>query len=343
MASPAAATISGTKNTLSINTAALPEAEIPAPAKFTDPDWTAKGEQRAKVWLTRLETLWINTGTLCNIECKNCYILSSPKNDALVYISALEAARFLDEAEAALTREIGFTGGEPFLNPEFPDMLEDALSRGFEVLVLTNAMQPMQRPRPRERLLDLKDRFANKLTMRVSLDHHTRQLHDEERGEGSFGKALEGISWLSENGFRLAIAGRTSLYECEDAGREAYRALISDNGWDVDADDVKQLVLFPEMTSAEETPEITTACWDILDIRPSEMMCATSRMVVKRRGADAPVVVPCTLLPFDEAFEMGPTLAAAALADGGMFERGAVKLCHRHCSKFCVLGGGSCS
>jgi hypothetical protein len=40
---------------------------------------------------------------------------------------------------------------------------------------------------------------------------------------------------------------------------------------------------------------------------------------------------------------MGATLAAAAAADGGMFERGAVKLCHRHCAKFCVLGGGSCS
>jgi hypothetical protein len=31
------------------------------------------------------------------------------------------------------------------------------------------------------------------------------------------------------------------------------------------------------------------------------------------------------------------------LADGGMFARGAVKLCHPHCAKFCVLGGGSCS
>jgi hypothetical protein len=26
-----------------------------------------------------------------------------------------------------------------------------------------------------------------------------------------------------------------------------------------------------------------------------------------------------------------------------MFEHGAVKLCHPHCAKFCVLGGGSCS
>ena len=35
---------------------------------------------------------------------------------------------------------------------------------------------------------------------------------------------------------------------------------------------------------------------------------------------------------------------AEALAGAfDMFERGAVKLCHPHCAKFCVLGGGSCS
>jgi hypothetical protein len=54
-------------------------------------------------------------------------------------------------------------------------------------------------------------------------------------------------------------------------------------------------------------------------------------------------VLPCTLLPYDPAFEMGETLEEAARADGGMFEAGAVKLCHPHCAKFCVLGGGSCS
>lgn len=314
-----------------------------APAKFSDPDWTAKGERRAKVWLRKLDTLWINTGTLCNIECRNCYILSSPTNDDLVYVSADETALFLDEAERNGTREIGFTGGEPFLNPDFPDMLEDALKRGFEVLVLTNAMQPMQRPRPKQRLLDIKGRLGKKLTMRVSLDHHSRQLHDEERGEGSFDRALAGISWLSQNGFQLAIAGRVSLYESDDKGREAYGALIAEHGWQIDPGDHKQLVLFPEMTATDDTPEITTACWSILNLKPSDMMCATSRMVVKRKGADAPVVLPCTLLPFDEGFEMGPTLEAAAKADGGMFDKGAVKLCHRHCSKFCVLGGGSCS
>ena len=47
--------------------------------KFADPDVTAKGERRARVALAALRTLWINTGSLCNITCRNCYIEFEPR------------------------------------------------------------------------------------------------------------------------------------------------------------------------------------------------------------------------------------------------------------------------
>jgi len=97
------------------------------------------------------------------------------------------------------------------------------------------------------------------------------------------------------------------------------------------------------MDGNSEVPEISVGCWQILGKVPGELMCARSRMIVKRKGEARPTVVPCTLLPYEPAFEMGPTLSQAAHADGGMFEGGSVKLCHPHCAKFCVLGGGSCS
>ena len=83
------------------------------PAKFRDSLITAKGERRAHVALKRLETLWINTGTLCNLTCRNCYIESSPKNDRLAYVTANEVASYLDEIEreGLGTELIGFTGG----------------------------------------------------------------------------------------------------------------------------------------------------------------------------------------------------------------------------------------
>ncbi len=311
--------------------------------KFSDPDWTAKGEPRASVPLRALETLWINTGTLCNITCRNCYIESSPTNDRLVYLTAAETRAFLVEARDAATREIGFTGGEPFLNPEFETMLRDTLAMGFEALVLTNAMAPMQRAPVKDWLLDLNRTANGRLTMRVSLDHYSAALHDEERGAGAFDKTADGIDWLAANGFRIAIAGRSCWGETREEALAGYRQLFAARGWPLDADALSDLVIFPEMDGSLDVPEITPQCWGILKTSPDAMMCASSRMVVKRKGADRATVLPCTLLPYDPAFEMGATLAESAVADGGMFRDGAVKLAHPHCAKFCVLGGGSCS
>jgi hypothetical protein len=53
------------------------------------------------------------------------------------------------------------------MNRELPAMVEDALSRGFAALVLTNAMKPMAKWKPA--LLRLKYRYGERLTIRVSI------------------------------------------------------------------------------------------------------------------------------------------------------------------------------
>ena len=320
-------------------------AKPPHVAKFTDPDRTATGDVRARVGLERLATVWFNTGTLCNIACLNCYIESSPTNDRLEYLTATDVRAFLDEIvrDDLGTREIGFTGGEPFMNPDILVMLGDALARGFDVLVLTNAMQPLQRPKIKRGLLALREAHGAHVKIRVSLDHYTAELHEAERGPKTFQRTLVGLDWLAANGFDLAIAGRTCWHELDAESRDGYRALIVARGWPIDVEDPKRLMLLPEMDGRDDVPEISTACWDILGKRPQDQMCASSRMVVKRKGASAPTVLPCTLLPYDPAFEMGSTFKAAAAANTAMFDKGDVKLCHPNCAKFCVLGGGSCS
>ena len=56
-------------------------------------------ERRGSVALSALDTQWFNTGTLCNLTCRNCYIESSPRHDRLVDFKAAEVAGFLDEIE----------------------------------------------------------------------------------------------------------------------------------------------------------------------------------------------------------------------------------------------------
>jgi hypothetical protein len=122
--------------------------------------------------------------------------------------------------------------------------------------------------------------------------------------------------------------------EDEESLRQQYQALFKSNGLIVDALDPARLVLFPEMDMGADVPEITEQCWGILGKTTDSVMCASARMVVQRKGAASPKVVACTLIPYDTRFELGETLAESFRP---------VPLNHKHCAKFCVLGGASCS
>ena len=304
--------------------------------KFQNREVTADGARRASVALSDPRTLWFNTGTLCNITCPSCYILSSPTNDSLVYLNKTEVANFLDQVrdrEWPVT-EIGFTGGEPFMNPNMIDLARLSLERGYQVLILTNAMRPMMRKSVQNGLVDLHKKFPHSLTLRISLDHWSEAKHDSERGQGGFEKTLAGMNWLRDNGIHMTVAGRTVWGESDAEARDGYARLFAKHRFDIEANDPAQCVLFPEMDETVDVPEITTACWDILGKPADSPMCASSRMVVKRKGAATPTVVACTLLPYESQFEMGNTLKDAEAS---------VWLNHPHCAKFCVLGGASCS
>ena len=303
--------------------------------KFSNPLITRDGDQRAFVEFNGFKTLWFNTGTLCNIACSNCYIESSPKNDRLVYLSLADVVEFLDELEklSGKTCEIGFTGGEPFLNPDFLKMLEECQRRDLSIMVLTNAMKPLQNKI--DGLLKLKKVFGTKkIVFRVSIDHYNKDLHEVERGVGTWDPMIKGLKWLRDNKYTINIAGRSLSQESDNECREGYKTLFDELGLRLDAYNPSELVIFPEMDITVDVPEITTNCWEILSVRPETQMCASSRMVVKRKGQKRPIVVSCTLLPYEREFELGKTLSEASKK---------IYLNHQHCSKFCVLGGASCS
>jgi hypothetical protein len=304
------------------------------PVKFRDPFTTAKGETRASVAMKGLDTLWFNTGTLCNLTCRNCYIESSPRNDRLAYLTRDDVQGYLEEIsrDSLPTKLIGFTGGEPFMNKHIIGMLDDVLSRELNALVLTNAMAPMRRLRPA--LIDLRDRYGERLRIRVSLDHYDRAVHENERGRRSWAPTIDGLAWLARNGFAIDVAGRRFTDEPEAALRDGYGRLFASLGVPIDAADPVRLMLFPEMDPAHDVPEITTACWGILHKSPDDVMCASARMVIRRKDAHHAAVVACTLIPYDHRFELGHSLAEAARP---------VALNHPYCASFCVLGGAACS
>jgi uncharacterized Fe-S cluster-containing radical SAM superfamily protein len=299
--------------------------------KFKDPITTADGSTRAFIEAKKIKTLWFNTGTLCNIECKNCYIESSPKNDRLVYITFEEVKLFIDEAidKKLGTKEIGFTGGEPFMNKDVLKMIEYSLSKNFKVLVLSNAMKPMLNKK--EDLLKINHQD---LTIRVSIDHYQKEKHEEIRGKNTFNVMMEGLKWLNQNNFNYALATRLLWGEQEDQLRDNFNLFIDKYNLKLDAKSKEQLVTFAEMDEKVDTPEITTACWKLLGKNPDDIMCSSSRMVVKKKTSPKPSVIACTLLPYDDEFDLGQNLTSSLKK---------IYLNHKHCSKFCVLGRSSCS
>lgn len=295
---------------------------------------TGKGESRAYVDLIKLETLWFNTGTRCNLQCENCYIESSPTNDELLFITLKEVESYLNEiVELDLgTKNISFTGGEPFINKEMLPILKLCLERNYQVLILTNAYRAIDRYF--DDLAELNQNYPGKFSLRVSLDHYTAEIHDKERGKSTFTRTLNTIKKLTDLGLDLSIAGRSLAHESRVQALAGYQNLLDEYDIDLDVSTGENIVIFPEMSSSKDVPEITTACWDILNVHPDQQMCSSERMVVKRKGSDEPVVLPCTLIAYDEQFELGKTLKES-------FQR--VYLNHPYCAQFCVLGGASCS
>jgi pyruvate-formate lyase-activating enzyme len=268
------------------------------------------------------------------LTCENCYIESSPSNDRLSFLTRTEVNDYLDEIQEhrVPVRKIGITGGEPFMNPDILGILEDALERGFSVLVLTNAMRPMMKFA--EGLEVLNRRYGDALILRVSVDHYDRVLHEQERGPRSWAPMVEGLQWLAAHGFSIRIAGRLRWNEDEYSLRQGFAEFFARFGLALDAQAPAELLLFPEMDEKAEVPEISTACWDQLGVNPADMMCASARMIVKRREVGTPEVVACTLLPYQSGFSFGNRLVDSL---------GSVALNHPHCARFCVLGGGNCS
>ena len=299
--------------------------------KFKDQKVTADGSNRAFIEARNIKTLWFNTGTLCNIECKNCYIESSPKNDSLAYLTFEEVKSFIDEAidKNLGTNEIGFTGGEPFMNKDIMKMIDYSLNKNFKVLVLSNAMKPML-----NRTKELIKLNHSNLTIRVSIDHYEKEKHEEIRGKNTYDVMMQGLKWLNENNFNYTLATRLLWNEKEEDLRKNFGTFIKNNNLRLDTNSPKELVTFAEMDEKIDTPEITTSCWDILNKDPNDVMCSWSRMVVRKKNSKNPSVIACTLLPYADEFDLGETLTNSLQK---------IYLNHKHCSKFCVLGGSSCS
>lgn len=294
----------------------------------TDPDWlkTSEGERRGYIDPRRLRELWFHTGTICNLQCPDCFEHSAPGDQRLETVGLEDVKPFIDEAVELGIEKFSFTGGEPFVPKDTVPILDYALN--FRpCLVLTNGTRPLQNRLPE--ILPLRDK-PNPLSFRVSLDYPERSRHDALRGDGMFELALDSLAKLYKAGFHVSIARRRDDDERDAVVVEAaYRPFFLSVGLPEDT----PVIAFPNLEMAD-TPEITETCMTTYHTPESceKFMCAFSRMVVKQEGRMR--VYACTLVDDNPYYDLGSSLNETV--------KTRVQLEHPRCFA-CFAGGASCS
>ncbi|CAN5657080.1 hypothetical protein BH10ACT10_BH10ACT10_01320 [soil metagenome] len=166
--------------------------------------------------------LWAYTNFDCNLSCGYCCAESSPRADSRRL--GVDVAREAFAEFAALGgQELFLTGGEPFMHPDLAALVE--AGAGLDRTVLTNAM--VFAKGSRRATLESLDRSVS---LQVSLDSATPELHDTQRGRGSWARALEGIGLARSLGFRVRVAA--TLYDEDPAAVAALHRRLDAEGID---------------------------------------------------------------------------------------------------------------
>lgn len=286
---------------------------------------TSKGEPRGYIDFITLKQLWINTGSVCNLNCPNCFEESGPKSKRIQTITLDEIRPYLLAAQEKKVSSFGFTGGEPFMNPQFMNILEAALAIA-PCLVLTNGTKPLKHYLPK--LAQFSDTQKQNLTFRISINSPDEKTHDAQRGEGSFITAWTQLKALNQLGFPIAIARQMQKDEDTEQIQTAFQKLLTQ----YELPKNTTIVAFPDLAKTQ-TPEISETCISTYHTPQScaNFMCATTRMLVKKN--DHVSLYACTLVDDDDFFNFGQNF------DHALTQRTFLK--HQRCFA-CFSSGVSC-
>ena len=254
--------------------------------------------------LFALDTLWFQVaGTLCNLQCTHCFISCSPTNHAHEMLTLADVKRRLQEAEALGVKEYYFTGGEPFMNHEIFEILEETLRMG-PVSVLTNGI--LIRADTAARLKRLSDASEYSLDVRISIDGWDATTNDPIRGAGTFERIVGGVRALASAGLNPVL---TVTEACEGAATQDGRTRFLDFLRSIGLPQPRLKVMPLLRIGAEERRLRAYESWETLKGREltadeaGVLQCTGCRMVTSKG------VYVCPILIDAPDAKMGETLA----------------------------------
>jgi radical SAM/Cys-rich protein len=170
----------------------------PHPDVDFDEKLTAYGiELRA----TRVDTLQVNVGKLCNQACKHCHVDASPKRTEIMTRETVEA--IVDVVRRFRIGIVDITGGAPELNPSFRYLVTEAKAAGSHVMVRHNLTVMFETSQE-----DLPEFFRDHAVEVVSsLPYYLEQQTDAQRGQGIFQKSIIALRRLNAAGYGVDGTG----------------------------------------------------------------------------------------------------------------------------------------
>ncbi|MBC19246.1 MAG: radical SAM protein [Planctomycetaceae bacterium] len=276
-----------------------------------------------RVALKQLEHLWFQVaGTRCNLSCHHCFISCHPANHSFGFLSRAQIQRQLKDSVAMGVKEYYFTGGEPFLNPEMVPILIETLEYG-PATVLTNGT--VLRDSWLQQLVDAELQSRYSLEFRVSIDGVSPEQNDPIRGEGTFDRAMEGVTRLARFGFLpIVTIARSWPLDKEDHIVEVFADRLRRAGCDRPRLKIlPMLQLGAEVTRSGPYAEGDRITEEMLvEFDRSQLICDHSRIVSDRGIHVCPILIesPDSLL--------GENLAEADRSFS--LEHGACWTCYQH-------------
>jgi MoaA/NifB/PqqE/SkfB family radical SAM enzyme/SAM-dependent methyltransferase len=147
----------------------------------------------------RLSEFWIHANNSCNLRCTHCLVSSGPQGAPGLPVDLLRQA--VEQAAALGALRFYFTGGEPFLRKDLPDLIRTITTKhAGQVIVLTNATLFSGRLKDELNTFD-----RERVKFQVSIDGAKPGTNDPIRGVGSFETSLAGLRTLAELGFDVSL------------------------------------------------------------------------------------------------------------------------------------------